>query len=131
MFEKFIPILIALIALQFIIWIMQKKRARVTESEWKKIDYKKRMDSLLKGKDPDITEADDVISKSPWAEELSMIPDDMRDVRKDLNLIREAVPVALRARIGKTIYESRFREPENMFDEIVEVVKKHLEKPAR
>lgn len=127
MLENILPVIIALIALQFIFRVMRKKKSSVAESEWKKIDYKKRLDLLLKNKAPDNEAADTVLKRSPWAEELSMIPDDMRDVRRDLNLIREAVSVGLKAKIGIKVDESRFAGPGRMFDEIAAVVRKHHE----
>ncbi|HOP63514.1 MAG TPA: hypothetical protein PK358_10150 [Spirochaetota bacterium] len=125
MFEKFIPVFIALIALQFIIRFMQKRKNKVQESEWRKIDYKKRIDSLMKGRDPDaVTQAPRGITLV-GLEDYSAIPEDMRGIRKDINHIREAVSIGLRAKIGRDVSVSRFDKPEEMFDEILEVIRKH------
>ncbi len=133
MFENIIPVLIVLILLQLVIRFMQKRKPGDTNAGWRGIDYKKRIDLLLKGKNPDkpeIMNGADLAGKTPWFEELRMLPMEMKDVRRDLNLIREAVSVSLRAKAGKPYNKELFRNPEEMFDEVVKVVRGHLNKPG-
>lgn len=129
MFEKFIPIIIALIVLQFIMRFMSKMRGRTQEAEWRKIDYKKRRDAIMKGRDPDEEAA--AMPKGIrflGIDDFNAIPEDMRNVRRDLLCIRDAVSIGLRAKIGRDVSDSKYNEPEKMFDEIVEVINRHTEK---
>ncbi len=125
MFDKIIPVIIALIALQFIIRVIQKRKYRVTRSEWRDIDYKKRIDILMKGGRPDgeIHESKGITIIG--IDDYSSIPDEMRGVRKEVNHIRDALSAGLRAKIGRDESESIYNEPEKMFDEIIEVINRH------
>ena len=128
MFEKFIPILIALIALQFILRVMRKKKSEIPKSEWREIDYKKRIDVLMKGRDPDGSAHAPRGITLIGIEDFSAIPDDMRNVRRDILNIRDAVSAGLRAKIGRDTSESKYREPDLMFDEIVRVIDRYTKK---
>lgn len=133
MLESILPVLFVLILLQLVIRFMQRKKPGDTVSGWRGIDYKKRIDLLLKGRDPDKPErvnGADLAGKTPWFEELRMLPLEMKDVRRDLNLIREAVSTSLRAKAGKPYNKELFRNPEEMFDEVVKVIRGHLNKPG-
>jgi len=128
MFEKIIPILVALIALQFIIRVMRKKKSEVPQSSWRNVDYRKRIDTLMKSRDHD---SSDITSKGITLigfEDFSAIPDDMRNVRQDVIRIREAVSAGLRAKIGRDASESKYREPDLMFDDIVRVIDRYTKK---
>lgn len=130
MFEKFVPILLALIALQFIIRFMQKRKGQVTQSQWRTIDYKKRREAIMKGRNPD--EEGMAAPKGIrflGIDDFNAIPENMREVRRDILHIREAASVGLRAKIGRDVSDSKYTEPEKMFDEIVEVIKKHTRAP--
>ncbi|HOP29969.1 MAG TPA: hypothetical protein P5120_13660 [Spirochaetota bacterium] len=128
MFEKVIPILVALIALQFIIRVMQKKKASVPKSEWREIDYKKRIDDLMKGRDPEGTVRSPKGITLIGIEDFSAIPDDKRDVRRDILHIREAVSIGLRSKLGRDVSDSKYREPDLMFDDIVRVIERYTKK---
>lgn len=129
MFEKFIPIIIALIALQFIMRFMNKRKSMVQESEWRKADYKKRRDAIMKGRDPD-----EEAAAAPkgmrflGVDDFNAIPEEMRGVRRDIIHIRDAVSAGLRAKIGRDAGDSKYNEPEKMFDEIVEVINRHMKR---
>jgi len=131
MFEKIIPILVALIALQFIIRVMQKKRAGTPRSELRNIDYKKRIDALMKGRDPEHETHTSRGITLVGIDDFSAIPEDKRDVRRDIIHIREAVSAGLRAKIGRDVSESKYREPDLMFDEIVRVIDRHTKKDEK
>lgn len=62
-------------------------------------------------------------------DDFNAIPENMREVRRDILHIREAASVGLRAKIGRDVSDSKYTEPEKMFDEIVEVIKKHTRAP--
>ena len=128
MFEKIIPILVALIALQFIICVMQKKRTGVPKSPLREIDYRKRIDTLMKGGDPEHSAHTSKGITLVGIEDFSAIPDDMREVRRDIVHIREAVSMGLRAKIGRDTSGSKYREPDLMFDEIVRVIDRYTKK---
>jgi len=128
MLEKIIPVIIALIALQFIIRVVQKKRTTVTKSEWREIDYKARIDRLMKGRDPEHSSPASRGITLVGLEDFSAIPDDMRNVRRDIIHIREAVSTGLRAKIGRDVSDSKYREPDLMFDEIVRVIDRYTKK---
>jgi len=54
------------------------------------------------------------------------IPDNMRDLRRGLNILTDAVITGIRAKTGSGKGDmSHYRDAEKMFDELVEVVKKH------
>lgn len=129
MFEKIIPVLVALIALQFIIRVMHKKRTNPTPSAWKEVDYRKRIDLLMKGREPDGIPRDNKGITLIGIEDFAAIPGDMRSVRRDLLHVREGLSTGLRAKIGRDVSNSKFTDPDKMFDEIVEVVNRHTRTP--
>jgi len=131
MLEKVIPVIIAVIALQFIIRFMQKKKKEKT-STTRDFDYKKKIDQFLKvtnydeGVSNERILVDDIRSGLGKPDIILGIPETMRDVRKDLNLIIDAVTHGVKDKIGKNpTIEINYNNPGKMFDEIVEVIKKH------
>ncbi len=128
MFEKIIPILLALIALQFIIRVMQKKKAFVPKSGRRDFDYKQRINDLMKGRDPEYTGHSSKGITLVGIEDFSAIPGDKRDLRRDIINMREAISAGLRAKIGKDVSDSKYKEPDLMFDEIVRVIDRYTKK---
>lgn len=128
MFEKIIPILVALIALQFIVRVMRKKKSEIPQSSWRNVDYRKRIDTLMKRREHDSSDREPRGITLIGFEDFSAIPDDMRNVRQDVIRIREAVSTGLRAKIGRDTSESKYREPDLMFDDIVRVVDRYTKK---
>lgn len=131
MFEKLIPVILALLAVQILIRVMQKKR-RTNQSPSRNFDYKKRIDQLMKisnydeGVNSEQAMIDEIRSGLGKPDMISGIPDNMRSVRRDLNLIIDAVTQGVKSKTGKTPVDAvRYHSPEKMFDEIVEVIRKH------
>lgn len=131
MLEKVLPVIIAVIALQFIIRFMQKKRREKTPTT-RNFDYKKKIDQFLKvtnydeGVSNERILIEDIHSGLGKPDIILGIPENMRDVRKDLNLIIDAVTHGVKDKIGKNpSIEISYNSPAKMFDEIVEVIKKH------
>ncbi|HPS57740.1 MAG TPA: hypothetical protein PK514_06500 [Spirochaetota bacterium] len=131
MFEKILPVVLALIALQFIVRFMNRKKTAKT-SAWRELDYKRKIDELMKiGNFDDANTTGKSLQEEVKARlakpELYMdIPDNKRDVRRGLNLVIDAVTTGVRAKTGSGTGDmSNYNDPAKMFDEIVEVVKKH------
>jgi hypothetical protein len=131
MFEKIIPVIVALIALQFLIRFMNRKKKGNQESS-RNLDYKKRIDDFLKissydeGTNNDRILSNEIRSGLGKPELLLEIPDSMRDVRRSLNLIIDGVTQGVKAKIGTNpVHEIKYNAPEKMFDEIVEVINRH------
>lgn len=131
MFEKIFPVIIALIALQFIVRFMARKKSGKT-SAWREQDYKRKIDELMKiGNFDDHNTTgkslqDEVKARLARPELYMEIPDNMRDVRRGLNILIDAVTAGIRAKTGSGKTDmSRYNDPAEMFDELVEVVKRH------
>ena len=131
MFEKILPVIMALVALQLIVRFMARKKSG-KPSAWRELDYKRKIDELMKiGNFDDANTTGKSLQEEVKARlakpELYMeIPDDMRDVRRGLNLVIDAVTTGIRAKTGSGQRDmSNYNDPAKMFDEIVEVVKKH------
>jgi hypothetical protein len=131
MIEKILPVIIAVIAMQFLIRFMQKKRSE-NKSTARDYDYKKKIDQFMKvsnydegvGNDRILT--DEIRSGLGKPDLLLGIPDSMREIRKELNLIIDGVTYGVRSKIGKNpVIEVKYKDPEKMFDEIVQIIKKH------
>ena len=131
MFEKIIPVIVALIALQFLIRFMNKKR-QSQQTSTREFDYKKRIDEFMRisnydeGANHDRILTDEIRSGLGKPELLLEIPDSMREVRRGLNLIIDAVTHGVKAKIGTNpSHDIKYNSPDMMFDEIVEVIKRH------
>lgn len=131
MFEKIIPVVIALIAMQFILKFINKRKMNNREPV-RDFSYKQRINEFMKLSDSDLRVKNeklltDEIYKNLSKQDLfSEIPDDMRDVRRGLNLITEGIIYAVKGKIGlKYDGKIRYNSPEKMFDEILEVVNRH------
>lgn len=131
MFEKIFPVIIALIALQFIVRFMARKKSGKT-SAWREQDYKRKIDELMKiGNFDDHNTTgkslqDEVKARLARPGLYMEIPDNMRDVRRGLNILIDAVTAGVRAKTGSGKADmSHYNDPAGMFDELVEVVKRH------
>ncbi len=131
MLEKILPVIIAVIAMQFLIRFMQKKRSE-NKTTTRDYDYKKKIDQFMRvsnydeGVGSDRILVDEIRSGLGKPELLLGIPDSMREIRKDLNLIIDGVTHGVRSKTGKnTATEVKYKDPAGMFDEIVEIIKKH------
>lgn len=131
MLDKVLPIIIAIIAMQFLIRFMQKKR-NSNKTPVRDYDYKKKIDQFMKVSNYDEGVANDRIlideirSGLGKTELLLEIPDSMREIRRELNLIIDGVTHGVKSKIGKNpVSEIKFKDPGRMFDEIVEIIKKH------
>jgi len=131
MIEKIIPIILAIIALQFLIRFMQKKKKNKTVST-RDFDYKKKIDQFMKvtnydeGVNNERILTDEIRTGLGKPDLLLGIPDNMREVRRDLNLIIDAVTEGVKSKVSKNpMIEIKYNEPVKMLDEIVQVIKKH------
>lgn len=131
MFEKVIPVIVALIVLQFLIRFLNRKNKNKQPSA-RDFDYKKRIDDFLKissydeGTNNDRILSDEIRSGLGKPELLLEIPDSMRDVRRSLNLIIDGVTQGVKAKIGTNpVHDIKYNSPDKMFDEIVEVINRH------
>lgn len=131
MFEKIIPVIVALIALQFLIRFMNKKK-QSQQTSTRDFDYKKRIDEFMRisnfdeGTNNERILTDEVRSGLGKPELILEIPDSMRDVRRSLNLIIDGVTQGVKAKIGTNpAHEIKYNSPDKMFDEIVEVINRH------
>ena len=106
MIEKIIPVLVALIALQFIIRFISRKKPP-KPSAWRDLDYKRKIDELMKiGNFDDVNTTgkslqEEVKSRLATADLYMEIPDNMRDVRRGLNLVIDAVITGVKAKGGE------------------------------
>jgi len=131
MFERIIPVVIALIALQFLVRYMNKKRMNKRNSS-RDFDYKNKIDQFLRisnydeGTNNERILTDEIRSGLAKPELMLEIPDSMRDVRKGLNLIIDGVTHAVKGKISsRPGADNKYKNTAEMFDEIVEVIKKH------
>ena len=126
--EKFIPIIAILIFIQLAIKFMRSRKSKQPASQ--RFDYKKRIDEIMR-----ISNYDEGVGAGRKLSEearqglggdlLLGIPDNMRDVRKNLNLIIDGVSYGVKAKVGEKSDIIKYNNAEEMFDEIVEVVNKH------
>ena len=131
MIEKVLPVIVALVILQLMIRFMSRKKTE-KPSAWRELDYKRKIDELMKiGNFDDANTTgkslqDEVKARLANADLHREIPDNMRDLRRGLNILTDAVINGIRAKTGSGTGDmSHYRDPEKMFDELVEVVKKH------
>lgn len=131
MIEKVLPVIVALVILQLMIRFMSRKKTEKL-SAWRELDYKRKIDELMKiGNFDDANTTgkslqDEVKARLANADLHREIPDNMRDLRRGLNILTDAVINGIRAKTGSGKGDmSHYRDPEKMFDELVEVVKKH------
>ena len=131
MFEKIIPLIIALFAFQFFIRYMNKRKKN-NQSSVRNFDYKKRIDEIMKisnydeGVNAGQLLKNDIRSGLGKPELMLGIPDNMRDVRSGLNLIIDAVTNGVKGKIGSLpAGDNMYKDSAAMFDEIIEVIKKH------
>ncbi len=131
MFEKIIPIIIALVFLQLFVRFMIRKKPVKTPA-WRELDYKRKIDELMKiGNFDDANTTgkslqDEVKASLAKTELYREIPDNMRDVRRGLNILIDAVTTGIKAKTGSGNGDlSGYKNPAGMFDELVDVVKKH------
>lgn len=131
MFEKIIPVFIAIIALQIFIKFVnrQKNNRRVSSRDF---DYKQRINEFMKMgasyKDPDNVKMnkDEIRLKSLESDLMMDIPGNMSETRRDLHLIIEGVSHAVKGKTGSnTGDDAGYDSPEQMFDELVEVINRH------
>jgi len=131
MFEKIIPVFIALIALQFLIKFINRRRLN-KKSPVRDFDYKKKIDEFMKvsnfdeGVNNERILNDELRSGLGKPELMLGIPESMRDVRKGLNLIIDGVTHGIKSKISvNPVDEIKYNNPGQMFDEIIEVINKH------
>ena len=131
MIEKVLPVIIALVFLQLLIRFISRKKT-TKPSAWRDLDYKRKIDELMKigNFDDAITTGkslqDEVKARLAKPELYMEIPDNMRDVRRGLNILIDAVITGIKAKTGSGKGDmSHYKDPAKMFDELVEVVKKH------
>ena len=129
MFEKIIPVIVALILIQFAMkfLISRKSKQKVNTHRF---DYKKRIDEFMK-----ISNYDEGVGVGNKLSEearqglggslLLDIPESMREVRKDLNLIINAVSHGVKAKIGEKSDIVEYNNAAEMFDEIVKIINRH------
>jgi hypothetical protein len=129
MFEKLIPIILVLILMQVAIKFINKNRRKPRVNS-RNFDYKKRIDDFMR-----ISNYDEGVGAGrKLAGEVQQglgndlilgIPENMRDVRKDLNLIIDGVSCAVKAKIGEKSDVIKYTNGAEMFDEIVEIINRH------
>lgn len=131
MFERVIPIIIALVALQLLVRYMNNRRVK-KKAVPRDFDYKRKIDQFLKisnydeGINNERILTDEIRSGLAKPDLLLEIPDSMRDVRKGLNLIIDGVTHAVKGKIGaKKSGDISYNNAAGMFDEIVEVINRH------
>ena len=132
MLEKIFPVIIALIALQILIRYRNKNKKNVKHTSRRDFDYKKKIDEFMKvsnydeGVNREQVLIDGIHSGLGKPELILGIPDSMRDVRKNLNLIIDGVTYGVKGKIGSgPVDEIKYNSPDKMFDEIVEVINRH------
>jgi hypothetical protein len=133
MLEKILPVIAMLVALQLLLRFMQRRRkARERGAPSRYSEYRDRIDRLIKvsnyddGTDYEKKFSDEIRSGIANPELMMEIPENMRDVRRGLNLIIEGVNCAVKAKIGlRHADETKYRDPSVMFDELVNVVNKY------
>jgi len=129
MFEKVLPIIAALIFIQLAVRFIKMRNSR-PKVDSRNFDYKTRIDEFMK-----ISNYDEGVGAGrKLAEEARQglgsdlilgIPDSMRDVRKNLNLIIDGVSHAVKSKIGERSDMIKYNNAAEMFDEIVEIINRH------
>jgi len=129
MFEKIIPIIAALILLQFAMkfLISRKSKQKVNTNRF---DYKKRIDEFMKISNYDEgvgagNKLSEDVRQGLSGDLLLDIPESMRGVRKDLNLIIDGVIHGVKAKIGERANMEKYNNAAEMFDEILEIINRH------
>jgi len=132
MLEKILPVIAMLVALQLLLRFMQRRRKTESQGSSRYSEYKEKIDRFMKisnydeGADYDRVFSDEIRSGIAKPELIMGIPESMRDVRKGLNLIIDGVNHAVRAKTGTPgTGDIKYRDAAGMFDELVEVIKKH------
>lgn len=131
MLEKIIPVIIALFAIQLLIRFLNNRKKNSKPSS-RNLDYKKRIDEFLKissydeGVNRERVLTDEIRSGLGKPELILNIPDNMRDVRRNLNLVIDAVTQGVKSKTGSLPeHEKKYSSPDRMFDEIIEVINRH------
>jgi len=131
MFEKIIPVIVALIALQLLVKFKNKRKNNYN-AQSRGLDYKERINQFLKissfdqGANNEKILIDEILSNLGDPELQNEIPDDMPDIRRELYLIIDGVTHAVKGKIGSKNNENiKYNSPGKMFDDIVEVIKKY------
>ena len=129
MFEKLVPVILVLILIQLAMKFINKKKSK-PRVDSRHFDYKKRIDDFMR-----ISNYDEGIGagrklagevhQGLGSDLISGIPENMRDVRKDLNLIIDGVSCAVKAKIGEKSDVIKYTNGAEMFDEIVEIINRH------
>jgi len=127
--EKFIPIIAILILVQFGMKFLSRRRAKQKPAS-RDFDYKKKIDDAMR-----ISNYDEGVGTGRKLSEeahqglggdlITGIPDNMRDVRKNLNLIIDGVSHGVKAKTCEKSDIMKYNNAAEMFDEIVEIINKH------
>ena len=123
-----IQTVIALIVLQIIIMFLQRKKSKSYDTESSAEERHRRIDAILKGRIQDEDKSAPEGISLIGIEDFSAIPDEKRQLRRDILLIKDAVTAGLRAKIGRRATGGAFEDPERMFDGIVELIQEHMKK---
>ena len=126
--EKLIPIIAILIFIQIAVKFMRSRRSKQTASQH--FDYKKRIDEFMKISNYDEgvgtgRKLSEEVRQSLGSDLLAGIPQNMSDVRKNLNLIIDGVSHGVKAKTCEKSDIIKYNNAAEMFDEIVEVINKH------
>jgi hypothetical protein len=129
MFEKFVPIILILIAIQVVVKFMNRKKS-TSRADSHHLNYKKRIDEFMRVSNYDEgvgagRKLAGEVQQGLGGDLISGIPDNMRDVRKNLNLIIDGVSCAVKAKIGEKSDMIKYTNGAEMFDEIVEIINRH------
>jgi hypothetical protein len=129
MFEKVLPIIVVLIIIQFAIRLIKNKssKAKVNKHRY---DYKDRIDEFMRISNYDEgvgagRKLSEEVRHGLGSELLQGIPENMHDVKKNLNLIIDGVSHAVRAKIGEREEIIKYNNAAEMFDEILSIVNRH------
>ena len=129
MLETIIPIVAVLIFIQIAIRYMNTKKSKQKPSS-RNFDYKKRIDEFMRISNHDEgvgvgSKLSEEARQSLGGDLILGIPESMRGVRKDLNLIIDGVSHAVKAKAGEKSDITKYSNAEEMFDEILEIVNRH------
>ncbi|MCL2154521.1 MAG: hypothetical protein FWH53_02530 [Leptospirales bacterium] len=129
MFEKFIPVIIVLILIQLVIRFMKMKNSR-PKVDSRNFDYKKRIDDFMKISNYDEgvgagRKLSEEVRQGLGGDLIMGIPESMRDVRKNLNLIIDGVSHGVKAKIGERSDIIKYNNAAEMFDEILAIINRH------
>ena len=129
MFEKLVPIIFILIVIQLAMKFINKNKSK-PRVDSRHFDYKKRIDDFMRISNYDEgvgagRKLTGEVHQGLGGDLISGIPDNMRDVRKNLNLIIDGVSCAVKAKIGEKSDVVKYTDEAEMFDEIVEIINRH------